>query len=43
MLPREQGKSFITPLGSGFYMFKTLVVLVVGHLRPRDSVPEAER
>lgn len=43
MLPREQGKSFITPLGSGFYMFKTLVVLMVGHLRPRDTVPEAER
>jgi glycosyltransferase involved in cell wall biosynthesis len=43
MLPREQGKSFITPLGSGYYMFKTLVVLAVGHLRPRDSVPESER
>jgi hypothetical protein len=24
-------------------MFKTLVVLAVGHLRPRDSVPESER
>ncbi len=42
MLPRAQGSSFITPFGSAFYMFKTLVVLVVGHLRPRDKVPEAE-
>jgi hypothetical protein len=43
MLPRTGGSSFITPLGSGFYMFKTLVVLLVGQLRPRDSVPEGER
>jgi glycosyltransferase involved in cell wall biosynthesis len=43
MLPRARGSSFITPLGSGFYMFKTLVVLLVGQLRPRDAVPEAER
>jgi glycosyltransferase involved in cell wall biosynthesis len=42
MLPREQGTSFITPLGSAFYIFKTLVVLLVGQLRPRHPSPEGE-
>jgi glycosyltransferase involved in cell wall biosynthesis len=37
MLPRSQGTSFITPLGSAFYIFKTLVVLLVGQLRPRGA------
>lgn len=36
MLPREHGRSFITPLGSAFYIFKTLIVLLIGQLRPRQ-------
>jgi hypothetical protein len=36
MLPREEGASFLGPLRSLYYIFKTLVVLLVGHLRPRD-------
>lgn len=43
MLPREQGESFITPFGSAFYLFKTLVVLLVGQLRPRTPAPEADK
>lgn len=39
MLPREQGTSFITPLYSAFYLFKTLTVLLVGQMRPRTRVP----
>lgn len=42
MLPRAHGDSFITPLGSAFYIFKTLVVLLVGHLRPRGTGLEGE-
>ena len=42
MVAREQGSSFITPLGSAFYLFKTLTVLLVGHLRPGKVDPEAE-
>jgi glycosyltransferase involved in cell wall biosynthesis len=42
MLPRERGSSFITPLGSAFYIFKTLIVLLVGQLRPRTPAPEAD-
>ena len=42
MLPREQGSSFITPLNSAFYIFKTLIVLLVGQLRPRAPKPEAD-
>lgn len=42
MLPRTEGESFITPLGSAFYIFKTLIVLMVGQLRPKDTA-EAER
>lgn len=39
MLPREHGSSFITPLGSAFYIFKTLIVLLIGQLRPREGNP----
>ena len=42
MLPRTEGESFITPLGSAFYIFKTLIVLMVGQLRPKDTA-EAKR
>ena len=35
MLSREEGSSFLTPLRSGYYIFKTLVVLLVGQFRPR--------
>ena len=42
MLPREQGTSFITPLNSAFYIFKTLIVLLVGQLRPRNPAPESK-
>jgi len=40
MLPRTEGHSFITPLVSAFYIFKTLVVLLVGQLRPRTTGPD---
>ncbi len=42
MLPRERGSSFITPLGSAFYIFKTLIVLLVGQLRPGTPTPAPE-
>jgi len=42
MLPRSHGDSFITPLGSAFYIFKTLIVLLVGQLRPRTTPPESK-
>jgi glycosyltransferase involved in cell wall biosynthesis len=35
MLARSEGRSFLTPLRSAFYIFKTLVVLLVGQFRPR--------
>jgi glycosyltransferase involved in cell wall biosynthesis len=35
MLSRAEGRSFLTPLRSAFYIFKTLVVLLVGQFRPR--------
>jgi glycosyltransferase involved in cell wall biosynthesis len=35
MLHRAEGRSFITPLGSAYYIFKTLIVLLVGQFRPR--------
>jgi glycosyltransferase involved in cell wall biosynthesis len=35
MLSRSEGRSFLTPLRSGFYIFKTLIVLLVGQFRPR--------
>lgn len=42
MLPRAEGQSFITPLVSAFYIFKTLVVLLVGQLRPRTTGPDGK-
>jgi glycosyltransferase involved in cell wall biosynthesis len=41
MLERAGGRSFLTPLRSAFFIFKGLIVLVVGRLRPRRV--EAER
>jgi glycosyltransferase involved in cell wall biosynthesis len=35
MLSRSEGSSFLTPVRSAFYIFKTLVVLLVGQFRPR--------
>jgi glycosyltransferase involved in cell wall biosynthesis len=37
MLPRAGGDSFLNPLGSLYYIYKTLVVLLAGHVRPRGS------
>ena len=42
MEPRRTGSSFITPVVSLFYIFKTVIVLLVNHLRPAESVPESE-
>ena len=39
---RQAGSSFITPLVSLFYIFKTVMVLLVNHLRPAETVPEGE-
>jgi glycosyltransferase involved in cell wall biosynthesis len=41
MLERTGGTSFLTPLRSAFFIFKGLVVLLVGQFRPRHA--EAER
>jgi glycosyltransferase involved in cell wall biosynthesis len=41
MLERAGGSSFLTPLRSAFFIFKGLIVLVVGQFRPRRV--EAER
>jgi glycosyltransferase involved in cell wall biosynthesis len=41
MLERVGGTSFLTPLRSAFFIFKGLVVLLVGQFRPRHA--EAER
>jgi glycosyltransferase involved in cell wall biosynthesis len=41
MLERAGGSSFLTPLRSAFFIFKGLVVLLVGQFRPRQA--EAER
>jgi glycosyltransferase involved in cell wall biosynthesis len=35
MLTRAEGNSFLTPVRSAYYIFKTLVVLLVGQFRPR--------
>jgi glycosyltransferase involved in cell wall biosynthesis len=35
MLARAEGDSFLTPLQSAYYIFKTLIVLLVGQFRPR--------
>ena len=37
MLPRVGGTSFLTPLRSGFFIFKSLIVLLVGRFRPRSA------
>jgi glycosyltransferase involved in cell wall biosynthesis len=41
MLERAGGTSFLTPLRSAFFIFKGVVVLLVGQFRPRHA--EAER
>ena len=41
MLERAGGTSFLTPLRSAFFIFKGLIVLLVGQFRPRRA--EAER
>ncbi len=35
MLERAGGSSFLTPLRSAYYIFKTMIVLLVGQFRPR--------
>ena len=35
MLERAEGTSFLTPLRSAFFIFKGMIVLVVGQFRPR--------
>ena len=40
MLERAGGSSFLTPLRSAFFIFKGLVVLLVGQFRPRHAEPE---
>ncbi len=40
MLERAGGTSFLTPLRSAFFIFKSLIVLVVGQFRPRRVEPE---
>ena len=42
MLERTGGSSFLTPLRSAFFIFKGVVVLLVGQFRPRQQA-EAER
>lgn len=41
MLERSGGTSFLTPLRSAFFIFKSLIVLLVGQFRPKD--PEYDR
>jgi glycosyltransferase involved in cell wall biosynthesis len=41
MLERQDGHSFLTPLKSAFFIFKSLVVLLVGQFRPKN--PEYDR
>lgn len=40
MLERAGGSSFLTPLRSAFFIFKGLVVLLVGQFRPRRAEAE---
>jgi glycosyltransferase involved in cell wall biosynthesis len=37
MLAREGGRSFLTPLRSAFFIFKSLIVLLVGQFRPKGA------
>jgi glycosyltransferase involved in cell wall biosynthesis len=39
MLERAGGSSFLTPLRSAFFIFKGMIVLVVGQFRPRRYEP----
>ena len=39
MLERAGGRSFLTPLRSAFFIFKGLIVLLVGQFRPRRPQP----
>jgi glycosyltransferase involved in cell wall biosynthesis len=41
MLERAGGTSFLTPLRSAFFIFKGMIVLLVGQFRPRQ--PEAQQ
>ncbi|HEY5815915.1 MAG TPA: glycosyltransferase family 2 protein [Solirubrobacterales bacterium] len=43
MLERAGGTSFLTPLRSAFFIFKGMIVLLVGQFRPRREAPGAER
>jgi len=40
MLERTGGSSFLTPLRSAFFIFKGVVVLLVGQFRPKHAEPE---
>jgi glycosyltransferase involved in cell wall biosynthesis len=40
MLERAEGSSFLTPLKSAFFIFKGMIVLLVGQFRPRRPEPE---
>ncbi|HXR30798.1 MAG TPA: glycosyltransferase family 2 protein [Solirubrobacterales bacterium] len=40
MLERVGGSSFLTPLRSAFFIFKGMIVLVVGQFRPREAKAE---
>jgi glycosyltransferase involved in cell wall biosynthesis len=37
MLARREGTSFLTPLRSAFFIFKSVIVLLVGQFRPRSA------
>jgi glycosyltransferase involved in cell wall biosynthesis len=43
MLERVGGTSFLTPLRSAFFIFKGLIVLIVGQFRPRRTAESGER
>ncbi len=43
MLERAGGSSFLTPVRSAFFIFKGLVVLLVGQFRPRQAEAEQMR
>jgi len=40
MLERVGGSSFLTPLRSAFFIFKGMIVLIVGQFRPREAKVE---
>jgi glycosyltransferase involved in cell wall biosynthesis len=42
MLERAGGASFLTPLRSAFFIFKGMIVLLVGQFRPRQGEPGTE-